>query len=137
MGRTNTVDKIKQLGKWKGSAAELAERIGVSDKTIRRAIGQLELDREVAVTRSNNGFVLVPVDSIPDPPAAEPAAEPDVETVCKKCQSTRRRPYDPNYEIRKRITSRLPDGRRYNIVTWNRTFCLDCGQSRIDQAFLL
>ena len=54
-------------------------------------------------------------------------------TRCKGCGSTDREPYTGVREMNHEGVD--DDGNAFNVITWKRTQCSNCGQNRVDQTF--
>lgn len=54
-------------------------------------------------------------------------------TECRKCGSKSRTKYHQTRTLE--INGILPSGQGYRAITWRRTECCGCGQSRIDKTY--
>ena len=64
----------------------------------------------------------------------EKAAENEVQpSRCPKCGSTNRGQYHQVRNFNMKCANTDDKGQLYNRVTWKRTKCRDCGQSRVDR----
>lgn len=54
---------------------------------------------------------------------------------CKRCGSSRRRPYQSDPTTLRAGGTDPITGQPYTHVIWRRTSCLDCGQARIDKCY--